>query len=125
MTDLADLSLVEAADAVRNGEATSMELLDACWRNMEAANPRLNATIWLDREARGISQRQYRDGPAGRGLGLTGRTNQRFRPRFVWSRRRSRRDAACGACWRRSVRRHGNGARLGGRIRSVEMPRAV
>ena len=39
MTDLADLSLVEAADAVRNGEATSMELLDACWRNMEAANP--------------------------------------------------------------------------------------
>ena len=32
MTDLADLSLVEAADAVRNGEATSMELLDACWR---------------------------------------------------------------------------------------------
>ena len=27
MTDLADLSLVEAADAVRNGEATSMDLL--------------------------------------------------------------------------------------------------
>ena len=38
MTDLADLSLVEAADAVRNGDATSMELLDACWRNMETAN---------------------------------------------------------------------------------------
>ena len=50
MTDLADLSLVEAADAVRNGDATSMELLDACWRNMEAVNPQLNATIWLDRE---------------------------------------------------------------------------
>ena len=50
MTDLADLTLVEAADAVRNGDATSMELLDACWRNMEAANPKLNATIWLDRE---------------------------------------------------------------------------
>src|SRR5271166_2129631 len=50
MTDLADLSLVEAADAVRNGEATSMELLDACWSNMEAVNPKLNATIWLDRE---------------------------------------------------------------------------
>ncbi len=50
MTDLADLSLVEAADAVRNGDATSMELLDACWRNMEAVNPKLNATIWLDRE---------------------------------------------------------------------------
>src|SRR5271163_3573550 len=50
MTELADLSLVDAADAVRNGDATSMELLDACWRNMETANPRLNATIWLDRE---------------------------------------------------------------------------
>ena len=50
MTDLADLSLVEAADAVRSGDATSMELLDACWANLEAANPRLNATIWLDRE---------------------------------------------------------------------------
>jgi aspartyl-tRNA(Asn)/glutamyl-tRNA(Gln) amidotransferase subunit A len=50
MTDLADLSLVEAADAVRSGEATSMELLDACWANLEATNPRLNATIWLDRE---------------------------------------------------------------------------
>jgi aspartyl-tRNA(Asn)/glutamyl-tRNA(Gln) amidotransferase subunit A len=49
MTDLADLSLVEAAEAVRNGDATSMELLDACWRNMELANPALNATIWLDR----------------------------------------------------------------------------
>jgi len=28
MTDLADLSMTEAADAVRNGDATSMELLD-------------------------------------------------------------------------------------------------
>ena len=50
MADLADLSMVEAAEAVRRGDATSMELLDACWRNMEAVNPRLNATIWLDRE---------------------------------------------------------------------------
>jgi len=51
MTDLAYLSLVEAADAVRNGDATSVELLGACWRNMEAVNGELNATIWLDREA--------------------------------------------------------------------------
>jgi Asp-tRNA(Asn)/Glu-tRNA(Gln) amidotransferase A subunit family amidase len=50
MTDLADLSLVEAADAVRKGDATSKELLDACWTNLEAANPKLNATIWLDHE---------------------------------------------------------------------------
>ena len=63
MTDLADLSMVEAADAVRNGDATSMELLDACWRNMEAANPKLNATIWLDRE--GAEQAAQRGGSGG------------------------------------------------------------
>jgi aspartyl-tRNA(Asn)/glutamyl-tRNA(Gln) amidotransferase subunit A len=49
MTELADLTLVEAADAVRDGDATSLELLDALWANMEAVNPQLNATIWLDR----------------------------------------------------------------------------
>ncbi|MGA9866217.1 MAG: amidase [Acetobacteraceae bacterium] len=50
MTGLADLSLVEAAEAIRTGDATSVELLDACWANLERANPKLNATIWLDRE---------------------------------------------------------------------------
>ena len=50
MTGLADLSLVEAAEAVRTGQATSRELLDACWANLDKANPTLNATIWLDRE---------------------------------------------------------------------------
>lgn len=50
MADLADLSLVEAAEAVRQGDATSLELLDAVWGNLEAVNPQVNATIWLDRE---------------------------------------------------------------------------
>jgi len=50
MTGLADLSLTEAAEAVRTGQATSRELLDACWTNLDKANPTLNATIWLDRE---------------------------------------------------------------------------
>lgn len=50
MTGLADLSLVEAADAIRTGQATSVALLEACWANLECANPKLNATIWLDRE---------------------------------------------------------------------------
>ncbi|HUB44788.1 MAG TPA: amidase [Acetobacteraceae bacterium] len=50
MTDLADLSLVEAAEAVRSGDVRSVELLDAIWANLDAANPKLNATIWLDRE---------------------------------------------------------------------------
>ena len=49
MTALADLTLVEAAEAVRTGQATSRELLDACWANIDKANPVLNATIWLDR----------------------------------------------------------------------------
>ncbi len=51
MTGLADLTLVEAAQAVRSGQTTSRELLDACWANIDKANPILNATIWLEREA--------------------------------------------------------------------------
>lgn len=51
MAGLAELSLTEAADAVRTGQATSVELLDACWANLERANPPVNATTWLDREA--------------------------------------------------------------------------
>ncbi len=58
MTDLADLTLVEAADAVRLGQASSMELLDALWANLEAVNPHLNATIWLDREGAEAAARQ-------------------------------------------------------------------
>jgi aspartyl-tRNA(Asn)/glutamyl-tRNA(Gln) amidotransferase subunit A len=49
MSGLGDLSLVEAADAVKTGQATSRALLDACWANLDKANPVLNATIWLDR----------------------------------------------------------------------------
>jgi aspartyl-tRNA(Asn)/glutamyl-tRNA(Gln) amidotransferase subunit A len=51
MSGLADLSLTEAAEAVRSGETTSAALLEACWRRMDAVNPVLNATIWTDREA--------------------------------------------------------------------------
>ena len=46
---LADLTLVQAAEAVRDGDATSRDLLSACWERMEAVNPTLNATIWVDR----------------------------------------------------------------------------
>ena len=49
-TSLADLTLVEAADAVRAGRVTSQELLAACLANWEKANGQVNATIWLDRE---------------------------------------------------------------------------
>ena len=45
-----NLSMTEAADAVRAGKVTSVELLEACWKTMDAVNPVLNATIWTDRE---------------------------------------------------------------------------
>lgn len=57
MSNLADLSLTEAAEAVRTGQATAMDLLDACWKRMDALNPTLNAMIWHDREAAEASAR--------------------------------------------------------------------
>lgn len=50
MTNLADLTLVEAAEAVRTGAATSVALLDACLAEMDAHEAAVNATIWIDRE---------------------------------------------------------------------------
>jgi len=71
MTDLADLSLTDAADAVKSGRATSRALLDTCWANLDKANPTLNATIWLDRagaeEAAHAADQAVRDGkPLGK-----------------------------------------------------------
>ena len=37
MSTLADLSLVEAADTIRTSQATSLELLNACWANIDQA----------------------------------------------------------------------------------------
>jgi aspartyl-tRNA(Asn)/glutamyl-tRNA(Gln) amidotransferase subunit A len=48
--DLANLTLVEAADAIRNGETSSVALLEACLATLEKAEPRVNATIWVDRD---------------------------------------------------------------------------
>lgn len=50
MTDLADLTLVEAAEAVRTGRATSVALLEACLAEIDAHEAAVNATIWIDRE---------------------------------------------------------------------------
>ncbi len=55
--DLAELSLVEAAEAVRTREASCVELLDACLRNLDAHEEAVNATIWLDREGAYASAR--------------------------------------------------------------------
>ena len=73
MTDLADLTLVEAVQAARDG-TSSRALLAACWRRMEAVNPTLNATIWVDRvraEAAAVAADAARDTPASLG-GLFG-----------------------------------------------------
>ena len=48
--DLADLTLVQAADAIRQGETTATALLNACLANLDAAGAKVNATIWVDRE---------------------------------------------------------------------------
>lgn len=48
--DLASLSLVEAASAVASREATSVALLEACLARIDADEPQVNATIWIDRE---------------------------------------------------------------------------
>lgn len=55
--DLADLSLVEAADAIRKGDATSVELLDSCLAQLDAHENDVNATIWVDREGAYASAR--------------------------------------------------------------------
>ncbi len=34
-----------------SGEVTSLELLRACWANLDAVNPTVNAVIWQEREA--------------------------------------------------------------------------
>jgi aspartyl-tRNA(Asn)/glutamyl-tRNA(Gln) amidotransferase subunit A len=69
--DLAGLSLVEAADAVAHREATAMALLEACLARLDAAEERVNATIWLDREgARRSAEAADKAVAAGSKLGL-------------------------------------------------------
>jgi aspartyl-tRNA(Asn)/glutamyl-tRNA(Gln) amidotransferase subunit A len=48
---LADLSLVEAADAVAAGEVTSRALVEAALARIDKLNGQLNAVIWVDRDA--------------------------------------------------------------------------
>jgi aspartyl-tRNA(Asn)/glutamyl-tRNA(Gln) amidotransferase subunit A len=72
MAGLANHSLVEAADAVRTGEATSVDLLHACWANLDAVNPKLNAVIWQEREQAEAAARaaDARGGQRGTLLGV-------------------------------------------------------
>jgi aspartyl-tRNA(Asn)/glutamyl-tRNA(Gln) amidotransferase subunit A len=50
MTDLDDLDLVGAAEAIQRRKLTGQELLEECVRRCEQAQPRLNCLIRLDRQ---------------------------------------------------------------------------
>src|SRR5262245_17169334 len=70
MTALADLGLVEAADAVARREVTSAALLEACLARLDLVNKTVNATIWVDRErARAAAAAADAALAAGRPLG--------------------------------------------------------
>jgi hypothetical protein len=51
VSDLAELSMTEAADAFARGEVKAEALMRACLARIDAHNPKLNVTIRLDREA--------------------------------------------------------------------------
>ena len=55
--DLADLSLVDAAEAVRRREVSSVALLEACLSELDAHEDAVNATIWVDRDAAFVAAR--------------------------------------------------------------------
>lgn len=50
MDNLAEISLVQAADLVATGEVKSVDLLHAVWCNLDALNPQVNAVIWEEGE---------------------------------------------------------------------------
>ncbi len=68
--DVANLSLVDAADAVRQGEVSAVALLEACLANLDAHEDAVNATIWVDKEgafaaARAADTKRAAGGPIG------------------------------------------------------------
>jgi aspartyl-tRNA(Asn)/glutamyl-tRNA(Gln) amidotransferase subunit A len=73
--DVANLSLVEAAEAVRTGDVSAVALLEACLANLDAHEEAVNATIWVDREgafaaARAADVERAAGGPIGSLHGL-------------------------------------------------------
>ena len=79
--DVADLSLVEAADAVRKGEVSAVSLLEACLANLDSHEEAVNATIWVDKEAAFTAARAA-DAKRGRGVDRLARcTGCRWRTR--------------------------------------------
>jgi aspartyl-tRNA(Asn)/glutamyl-tRNA(Gln) amidotransferase subunit A len=73
--DVANLSLVEAAEAVRRHEVSAVALLEACLANLDAHEQAVNATIWVDKEgafaaARAADAKLAAGGPVGSLHGL-------------------------------------------------------
>jgi aspartyl-tRNA(Asn)/glutamyl-tRNA(Gln) amidotransferase subunit A len=48
--DLADLSLTDAVAAMTSGQASAVEVLEACLRQVDAHEADVNAIVWIDRE---------------------------------------------------------------------------
>ncbi len=66
----AGLTLVEAATAIRNGETTAVALLEGCLAELDAHEPAVNATIWVDRDgAYQAARRPTRPSRTGAALG--------------------------------------------------------
>jgi aspartyl-tRNA(Asn)/glutamyl-tRNA(Gln) amidotransferase subunit A len=71
MPGLANISLIQAADSVAKGSASSLDLLKACWANLDAVNPLVNAMIWEERaEAEAAAHAADERVAAGGRLGL-------------------------------------------------------
>ena len=75
MTELPDLGMVAAAQAIAGGDASSREVTQACLARIDAMQPVLNAFISIDRDealaaadaADAALARGDPAGPAGRG----------------------------------------------------------
>jgi aspartyl-tRNA(Asn)/glutamyl-tRNA(Gln) amidotransferase subunit A len=70
MTDLVDLSIVEAGDRLRRGEATSVELTDAILRRIDETEPRIHAYTHVYRDsAPEVARERDREMAVGRWRG--------------------------------------------------------
>ena len=69
MTALNELTLTDAAAAVRKRQASSVELLDACLAAVDAHEEQVNATIWIDRDGAYAAARAA-DAAVSSGAGL-------------------------------------------------------
>ncbi len=63
------LSLVDAAEAIRRRDVSAVEVLQSCLRQLDTWEPKVNATIWLDREG-ALAAAQAADAALGAGAAV-------------------------------------------------------